>query len=470
MILFTRVEARDACCSIAVSRADPERPAPDVRIQFVNGLRTMACSSNENVILTHTIPVPNEPDEVLVLPGSVLEEVEGGTDEGVKLDRRSKYRGELHWHSGDKPCQLPVELLVPGKQHTIPACPEFTAVAPELLTALHECGRTTARVDGRYALSRIQVQGRPGRVIGTDSHVALVANGFTFPFTDDLLVPALPVFGSKPLVRAGEARIGSTSTHLVVGAGPWSVWLPLDTKGRYPDVLGVLPRKALTVVQLDDTDVVELLQVLSALPGQDDDDSPVTIDIGSTVTIRGRDAKTSATREVALPHATVRGPSQQIVFNRRILTRALSLGCRTLKFTPDKPVMAEGERLLLFALPLDPSLLVPPNEEVRGSARVLEPISVTPLAPPIPTTERSISMPPNETNGHTPPRGDQPDPLIAAEELRDVLADAHTKSVRLVAILKAGRKYDKVGRKQDKVLASIFANLKQLGLDSGGSP
>jgi len=83
---------------------------------------------------------------------------------------------------------------------------------------------------------------------------------------------------------------------------------------------------------------------------------------------------------------------------------------------------------------------------------------------PKPTTpERSSLIKPPETNGHTPPRGDPPDPLFAAEELRDALADATSKAARLVATLRAGRK-------EKKVLASVFANLKQLGLDSGGPP
>ena len=72
-------------------------------------------------------------------------------------------------------------------------------------------------------------------------------------------------------------------------------------------------------------------------------------------------------------------------------------------------------------------------------------------------------MKPPELNGHTPPRGDPSDPLFAAEELRDSLADATAKAARLVAALKAGRR-------EKKVLASVFANLKQLGLDSGGLP
>jgi len=69
-------------------------------------------------------------------------------------------------------------------------------------------------------------------------------------------------------------------------------------------------------------------------------------------------------------------------------------------------------------------------------------------------------MEPAKMNGHTPPRGDPPDPLFAAEELRDALADASTKAARLVAALR----YTK---KEKKALSSVLANLKQLNLGGG---
>lgn len=72
-------------------------------------------------------------------------------------------------------------------------------------------------------------------------------------------------------------------------------------------------------------------------------------------------------------------------------------------------------------------------------------------------------MPPAEMNGHTPPRGDPADPLIAAEELRDALSDATTKAARLVAVLRQSKK-------EKKVLSAVLTNLKQLSLGIGGSP
>ncbi len=465
MILFTRVQARDFRALFARCVAGrPRGPAPPLAIQIKAETRIITATTHDGVTLNHTSPAPKERDEFVLSPASVLAEVEGSTDEVVTLERQSKLLAVVRWHGGSKPRTLPVGLIMPGKQHEIPASPELSPGSEKLLSALHECGRSAARENGRFALSRVQLQGRSGRVVGTDGKIALLASGFTFPFTDDILVPALPVFASKPLLRAKDVRVGHSSTHLVIAAGPWSVWLPFDTKARYPDVLALIPKQPPTVAQLDHNDVVELLKVLSGLPGKDEEDSPITIDVGRTVKIRGRDEKTNDTQEVTLARSAVSGPAQQFAFNRRILARALSLGCRTLKVTPDKPLVIEGEHFSVIALALDSSLIVPPTAEARKSSQVVgSPATPTALAQPIPTLQRSNTMPPPDTNGHTPPRGDPADPLVAAEELRDALADATSKAARLVAALKAGRR-------EKKVLASVFANLKQLGLDSGGPP
>jgi hypothetical protein len=63
-----------------------------------------------------------------------------------------------------------------------------------------------------------------------------------------------------------------------------------------------------------------------------------------------------------------------------------------------------------------------------------------------------------ETDGHTP-RGDPPDPLALAEELRDALADAGTKASRLVSVLRQSSK-------QKKALAALMTNLRQLNLNT----
>ncbi len=459
MILFNRVEARDFHALLARCVAGrPRGPAPPVVLRIAQGMRTLACTTGHGVMLMHTVS-SDECDDLLVLPGSILPEVEGSTDEGVTLDRQSKLRGAIHWHGGSKPRKLPVELLLPGKQHEVPALPSLTSVSAKVLSALHECGRSAARDNGRYALSRVQLQGRAGRVIGTDGKVALLFGGIKFAFSDDVLVPALPVFGAKPLSRVSEVKVGRTETHLVIVAGPWSVWLPVETKARYPDVADIIPKHPATIAGIDEQDAIELLKLLPTLPGNKDDNRPVTIDANESVKFRGRDPDTSETKEITLIRSRATGPPTCVAIDRRFIAHAISLGCRKLRLTPDKPFVVEGDGICFVALPLDPAFIVPPKDDMEKTNREIPTTAIATIDP----IERSRLMETAKMNGHTPPRGDPPDPLFAAEELRDALADATTKAARLVAALKAGRK-------EKKVLASVFANLKQLGLDSGGPP
>lgn len=452
MILFTRAVARDFRVLFGRCVAGrPRGPAPPVVIQIRDDVRTLAATTAEGVTLTHTSPAPKEVHDLLVLPAAVLTEVEGGTDEAVALDRETKFRGVVRWHGGGEPRTLPVELMLPGKQHELPTVPALSIVPATLLAALHECGRTAAKESGRFALSKVQLQGKSGRVVGTDGKVALLWTGFTLPFADDVLVPALPVFGAKPLARIEDVKIGRTATHLVVAAGAWSVWLPTDTRAKYPDVAGVVPRHAPATVRIDPSDAAALLPVLPGLPGGDHELRPVTLDAHRVVCVRGRaegGEKAGESREVALERSTCSGAPIRVALDRRVLARALALGCHTARLTPDKPVVLEGPDRTLVAAPLDPALIAP--------AAANDPERMTPST----DLERRPPVKP-ETNGHVPARGDPTDPLELAEELRAALSDAAGVAARLVAALRQGKK-------EKKVLSALMTNLKQLNL--GGTP
>jgi hypothetical protein len=458
MILFTRAVARDfrALFARCVS-GRPRGPAPPVIVRAHDVRRTVAATTPDGVTLTHCSPAAKVGDDLLVLPAEVMAEVEGGTDEPVTLDRPLKARGVVRWHGGTEPRTLPVELILPGKQHELPVPARLTPVAVRLLAALHECGRTAARESGRYALSKVQLQGTAGRVAGTDGKVALLWRGFDFPFADDVLVPALPVFGARPLARLTDVRVGRTATHLAVAVGSWVVWLPTDAKAKFPDVAAVVPRHAPTTAGIDGSDVAELLGALPGLPGSDHELRPVTLDADGVVRVRGRaegGEQPGETRQVTLTHSPATGPAVQVVLDRRVLARALVLGCHTLRLTPEKPVVAEGDDLTLVAAQLDPDLTVPPAEGEPPASPTDADNTPTPT-----DTERREAMKP-ESNGHMSPRGDPADPLEIAEALRDALADAAARAARLVTALRHSRK-------EKKALASVLTSLKQLNLGTG---
>ena len=292
MIVFTRALARDFRSVLArCVSGRPRGPAPPLVVQVQGGMRTLAATTPEGVTLTHATPAPEERDDRFILSGAILAEVEGNTDDPVNLERQTKLRASVRWSGPDGPHSTVTELIVPGRQHELAGLPSLSSVGSEFLTALHECGRSAARDSGRYALSKIQVQGKAGRVIGTDARYALLCTGFKLPFPDQFLVPAIPVFGSRELTREGDVRVGLTATHLVVAAGPWSVWLPTDVKSRYPDVAAIIPRTdSATVAGIDERDAEVLLRELPRLPGPVEEASSVTLDLDGGVKVRTADA------------------------------------------------------------------------------------------------------------------------------------------------------------------------------------
>jgi hypothetical protein len=395
----------------------PRGPAPSVVFE-ARGRTLTAWAKTGDAALVYSAPAGCG-DGVLVAPMDVLAAAEGAGDDPVELAVGPRLRGEARFADRGVPRVHPFDALLPGRQHRPPEEPaDWHPAPPEFLSALHECGRTVARESGRFALSRVQVQGRAGRVVGTDGRTALVWGGFDFPFADDLLVPALPAFGSRELA-GGDARIGRTAAHLVVGAGPWRVYLPADAAGRYPDVAGVVPRGAPTVAGIDDADAAELIRRLPGLPGADADDRPVTLDLDGGVAVRAEDA-TGRVETIRLERSPSAGPPARVVLDRRALARALALGCVTVRVAPGQPVVFEGDQRTLVTVALDPALAAGADADATATNY----------------SERRPAVR-HESNGHTPsgrhdpPAADAPDPLAAAEELRLALADAAAKAGRL---------------------------------------
>ena len=433
----------------------PRGPAPPVAFESKAGTLT-ACVRTTDAVLVHAAPTRCG-DGVLVVPMAVLAAVEGAGDDPVELADAGAPRGEARWADRGVARTHPFEAVPPGPPHRPPDQPaDWHPAPPVLLAALDECGRTTAREPGRFALHRVQVRGSAGQVVGTDGRTALVWSGLALPFSPDLLVAAVPVFGCRELTREPGVRVGRTPAELVVAAGPWRVHLPVDAGGRFPDLAGVMPRAAGTVAGIDDRDAAEMLAALPGLPGADAEHHPVTLELAGGVVVRGRDAATGAVREVRLERSPAAGPPVRVAVNRRVLARALALGCVTVRVaSADRPVAFESRNKTLVVAALDPDLAVAPATAAADTPH-----------PQLPARRTAVR---HDTNGHAPPdppdptAADPPDLLTAAEELRAAVADTLTKAGRLVTAVKAGRRHQ-------KVLSQVWSNLKALNLGPGGGP
>lgn len=434
----------------------PRGPAPVVVCEVSGGTLTV-WARTDDAVLAYTAPTAGG-DERLVVPMAVLEAAAECKGEAVELVVGPKLTGEARFADRGGPRCHPFAAVLPGKQHRLPDLPdEWHTVPAAFLAALHECGRTTAKDATRFALTRVQLKGKAGQVVATDGRTALLRGGFTLPFVEDVLAPAVPVFGSRELAAEPTVRVGRTADHLVVEAGPWRVFLLLDRTGRYPDVAGVVPRQAPTAVVLADRDAELLTEKLPDLPGGNADQRPVTLTVDRDgVVVRARDAAAGTVKAVWLRRSTATGPGVRAVVDRRVFLRALALGCRTARLAPEKPVVFEGDNTTVLTVALDPALAVGPVPDSGTTDTNHDPEAI----------ERRIAVR-HETNG-SPPNGrhdppDAADPLAAAEELRAALGDALTAASRLVASLKHQKK-------EKKALTQVWSSLKALNLGPGGQP
>jgi hypothetical protein len=321
-----------------------------------------------------------------------------------------------------------------------------------LLTALHECGRSTTKEPIRFALNCVQLRGSTGEVIGTDAKHALIWGGFTFPFREDVLVPAVSVFAVKEWLAEHEVTVGRTDTHVFIASGAWTMWMPINSTGRYPDVASCIPRSFRpTTVTLSEEDAARVLKVLPTWPAPDDTNRAVTLDATTGPVLRAAGGDGPPV-EILLRTSQVTNPSGQVAITRVTLGRALSLGLRDVRIVDaEKPVVFSDSTRNLVVLPLDAQLIVSGNTS----------------APENPSRDTAVSRAPvrrnhpvkSETNGPTersePAEPD--DPLTAAEELRTTLAAATQAAHRLVQSLKSKKK-------EHRALNQVWSSLRSLKL------
>jgi hypothetical protein len=283
-------------------------------------------------------------------------------------------------------------------------------------------------------------------VIGTDGKLAYRHAGFRLPFPEDLLVPAVPLFGAKELRTAGTVSVGHTATHLVVAIGPWTVFLAIDAAARYPDLAGVIPKRPRPAAVIEFTER-EAAEVRAALSGSPETDRPVELAwaVDTPPRVRVPTGDSAFGGEVRLSRMGVAERPGRVLVDAAFLQRAFALGLNLIKITaPDKPVLATGGDVTLVALPHTPD-----DEEpvIERSAEKPEPGSVrsSMVEPPVATTERA----------------EPTDPFVEVEGLRAVLIEAVQRATRLLSLLR-GKKRER------KALATVWSSLKALSLDREG--
>jgi hypothetical protein len=369
----------------------------------------------------------------------------------------------------------------------------------ELLAALAEATGTGDPGSPRYDLGCIQLQGTRGQIVATDGRQALVRSGFNFLWDGALLIQGRPLFACRALPRDQPIEVGRTDTHVVFRIGDWTIWCEIQKEARFPDVERVIRGDAeiTTRLRLDPDDAGFLETALGRLPGADEDNSPVTIDLNGSVALRAyATEQPHQVTELVLSRSTYTGSSLSITVNRNFLDRALRLGFTELGFTGvESPFVCRDQRTIYAVQPFTGGAPPGPEDSItrieslpaagrgdQGQAR-----SGNPRRPMNEPTRRNGREParPVQTNGREPAQpaglngqgrirpaetnsaagnettGTTLAALIQeAEALHAALGEVKSRTARLIAGLRRHRKHS-------RLVQETLKSLRQLRLQDG---
>jgi hypothetical protein len=390
------------------------------------------------------------PAAVLAFRAQALAQFEGRSDEIAVLDEVAAGQGRASWSEGNLPRAVEVDTLDPKDLPTPPAVPPQLELMPEeLLIALGEAARTTARESTRFAVSQVQLRGKTGQVAATDARQMLLQSGFSFPWADNVLVPRLPLLDIPGTAFSAPVAVARLDCTVILRAAEWTFWLRIEENGRFPVVEDAIPRITRpSRLHLHPEDAQFLMATLPKLPGRDDDYSPVTLDLTTPPAVRARSAKGNLATEVVLARSTSAGPAVRVVTDRRYLHRAAQMAFEDIIVVrPDVPLLCRDERRVYVWMPLEANSAIGPAPNMpRFVSAEVPPVAVD---QPSPQSKRINIMPAPGRNGHDPddraPPSSVPDRSFGggiselyaeAEALRNLLADASARAAHLVAALK----------------------------------
>jgi len=458
MIELSRNIARQfrAVLRKSVLAADRHGPCPMILCQTDKQGLSLSCVQGE-VGLRYHLP-GGFPVAMVALPASLLADIEGRNETTLLLEQTAPMKGKASWQEGSLPRVLEFDTADPSSLRKLKQPDrDYVSLAPGFLQALDEAARTAHRDVARQSLNRILLRGKEGAIIATDGGQLLIQKGFQLPWMEDVLIPALPVYGCRELPDKDPVRLGRSGEQVTLEVGPWLFCLKTDSEARYPEVSRVIPASGASSsrLHLDPADASALVHTLPKMPGRGEQHSPVTLDLGRTIAVRAKDEKGPAA-EVVLKCSSSEGPALQVVMDRKLLLRAIQLGFQDIAIvSPDRPLVCKDENRTYVWMPLGGDNAVPAENGRKARVPAQMPPANNQNQPRKPTP-----MPVNDPKPPEEPRNgiqdsDQFDLIVEAETLRTQLQQAVATTTRLIAALKQQRR-------QSRAMSAAMASLRRL--------
>ncbi len=442
-------------------------------VLHAEGTHLRAQYQYDSLAVEYLEPGSYRPLDSIPVPLDVLGDIEGRDDSPVVFEAAGPDTTIIRWQDHGIPQLRECPVTPFGNIAPFPETPTAWTQAPaDLLPAFAEASETCTDDATRYALNCVQLRGTFHKIIATDGHKLLVRSGLAFPWDGDLLIKASPIFASKALNCDQSVQIAKSDTHVVLRIGPWTVWSEVQKEARYPQVEEALlaADAYMTRLQLDHEDAGFLQSALDRLPGNEELNSPTTLDMNGKVAVRARGVDQSQITELVLDRTRYCGPAIRVNTNRSFLKRAIELGFNEITLSEvEAPIVCRQEHLIYAWQPLSGDAAIEPAENVVRISSHPEPIIPNSITTNIEAPRRIMSAPiqsnghdsaaPANSNGH--PASDNPGTSLAtliqdAEALHATLTDA-----RAITCLIAGLRRH---RNQSRLVSETLKSLRQLKL------
>src|SRR5262249_45009427 len=154
----------------------------------------------------------------------------------------------------------------------------------------------------------LQLQGKQGVLAATDGGQLLWQGGFSFPWSESLLIPASRIFASPELCEAATVQVGHDGDWIFLVAGAWTISLHVVKDARYPNVEQVIPTEPpVTTLHIPNSDRDFLSETIPGLPSGEDHHDPVTLDLNGEIALRATGPNQSAPTELVLSNSRFEG-------------------------------------------------------------------------------------------------------------------------------------------------------------------
>lgn len=355
MFTFTRSQARQFNALLRRAKIDKPRAGVVPQLTLVAlGDRYALRATSDSVAIELSVQAPCTQD-LVSLPLSVLNSCEGRSSDPITIRRIPDDRISVEWTDQQIPQVKEYAALSNDNLIPFPDLPDCLSANPSgLWPAVREAVETSDDSATRYATDCIQLRGQTGQIAATDGQQALAQSGFTFPWDNDVLIPAVGVLGCRELSDDVPVSIGRTVDWMTFVIGDLRIALRIEKERLFPRMDSIFPSKASSQSRMivADEDAAFLVAALKKLPTAHEVQRPVTVDLNGHVAIRGSAPDHSRITELWLSQSRLVGNPVTCNTNRRFLSRAMRMGFRDVYISdPENPAFCDdGQRQFVWAL------------------------------------------------------------------------------------------------------------------------